>query len=65
MEEEFAAMAQSQAIKRVEVPEDLVGALSFLTSDDAGFITGQTLICGWRQGEDGSCSGGASQAARR
>jgi NAD(P)-dependent dehydrogenase (short-subunit alcohol dehydrogenase family) len=43
MEEEFAAMAQSQAIKRVEEPEDLVGALSFLTSDDAGFITGQTL----------------------
>jgi NAD(P)-dependent dehydrogenase (short-subunit alcohol dehydrogenase family) len=43
MEEEFAAVAQMQAIKRVEVPEDLVGALSFLTSDDAAFITGQTL----------------------
>jgi len=43
MEEEFAAIAQTQAIKRVEVPEDLVGALSFLTSDDAGFVTGQTL----------------------
>jgi NAD(P)-dependent dehydrogenase (short-subunit alcohol dehydrogenase family) len=25
------------------VPEDLVGAVSFLTSDDAAFITGQTL----------------------
>jgi NAD(P)-dependent dehydrogenase (short-subunit alcohol dehydrogenase family) len=25
------------------VPEDLVGTLSFLTSDDAAFITGQTL----------------------
>jgi NAD(P)-dependent dehydrogenase (short-subunit alcohol dehydrogenase family) len=24
------------------VPEDLVGALSFLTSDDAAFMTGQT-----------------------
>jgi (S)-1-phenylethanol dehydrogenase len=43
MEEEFAAIAQTQAIKRVEVPEDLVGAVSFLTSDDAAFITGQTL----------------------
>lgn len=43
MEEEFAAGAQMQAIKRVEVPEDLVGAVSFLTSDDAAFMTGQTL----------------------
>jgi NAD(P)-dependent dehydrogenase (short-subunit alcohol dehydrogenase family) len=43
MEEEFRAVASLQAIKRVEVPDDLVGALSFLTSDDAAFITGQTL----------------------
>jgi NAD(P)-dependent dehydrogenase (short-subunit alcohol dehydrogenase family) len=43
MDEEFAAVAQQQAIKRVEVPDDLVGAVSFLTSDDAAFITGQTL----------------------
>jgi NAD(P)-dependent dehydrogenase (short-subunit alcohol dehydrogenase family) len=43
MEEEFAAVAQMQAIKRVEVPEDLAGAVSFLTSDDAAFMTGQTL----------------------
>jgi NAD(P)-dependent dehydrogenase (short-subunit alcohol dehydrogenase family) len=43
MEEEFAAVATLQAIKRVEVPDDLVGALSFLTSDDAAFMTGQTL----------------------
>ena len=43
MEEEFIAVAQMQAIKRVEVPEDLVGAVSFLTSDDAAFMTGQTL----------------------
>ena len=43
MEEEFAAIAQTQAIKRVEVPDDLVGTLSYLTSDDAAFITGQTL----------------------
>src|SRR5271169_4646249 len=43
MDEEFTAVAGLQAIKRVEVPEDLVGALSFLTSDDAAFMTGQTL----------------------
>lgn len=43
MDEEFTAVAQMQAIKRPEVPEDLVGAVSFLTSDDAAFITGQTL----------------------
>ena len=43
MDEEFEAVAQMQAIKRVEVPEDLVGAVSFLTSDDSAFMTGQTL----------------------
>ncbi|HUI12409.1 MAG TPA: SDR family oxidoreductase [Xanthobacteraceae bacterium] len=43
MEEEFAAVAGLQAIKRPEVPDDLVGAVSFLTSDDAAFMTGQTL----------------------
>ena len=32
-----------QAIKRPEVAEDLLGVLSFLTSDDAAFMTGQTL----------------------
>ncbi len=43
MEDEFLSVAQMQAIKRVEEPDDLVGAISFLTSDDAAFITGQTL----------------------
>jgi NAD(P)-dependent dehydrogenase (short-subunit alcohol dehydrogenase family) len=43
MDEEFTAIAGLQAIKRIEVPDDLVGALSFLTSDDAAFMTGQTL----------------------
>jgi NAD(P)-dependent dehydrogenase (short-subunit alcohol dehydrogenase family) len=43
MEDEFVANAQMQAIKRPEVPDDLVGTVSFLTSDDAAFITGQTL----------------------
>ena len=43
MDDEFSAVAGLQAIKRVAVPNDLVGALSFLTSDDAAFMTGQTL----------------------
>ena len=44
MDAEFDAVAQQfQAIKRVEAPDDLVGTVSFLTSDDAAFITGQTI----------------------
>jgi NAD(P)-dependent dehydrogenase (short-subunit alcohol dehydrogenase family) len=39
----FDIMAHSQSIKRSEVATDLVGAVSFLASDDAAFITGQTL----------------------
>ena len=31
------------ASKNVAKPEDLVGMLSFLTSDDAAFVTAQTL----------------------
>jgi NAD(P)-dependent dehydrogenase (short-subunit alcohol dehydrogenase family) len=47
--ERFAHVANAQAIKRTELPEDLVGTLSFLTSDDAAFITGQTIYVdgGW------------------
>jgi NAD(P)-dependent dehydrogenase (short-subunit alcohol dehydrogenase family) len=43
MEDEYAQAASMQAIKRPEVPADLVGTISFLTSDDAAFITGQTI----------------------
>ena len=35
---------QTRAIQRDETPEDLVGAVSFLASADAAFITGQTLV---------------------
>jgi NAD(P)-dependent dehydrogenase (short-subunit alcohol dehydrogenase family) len=38
-----AGPSRLQAIYRVEVPDGLAGALSFLTSDDAVFMTGQTL----------------------
>ncbi len=43
-DDQFEMVAQTQqAIKRTAVPEDIVGALAFLTSDDAAFMTGQTL----------------------
>ena len=38
------ASRASRAITRDERPEDLVGAVSFLASADAAFITGQTLV---------------------
>ncbi|MBP8672197.1 MAG: SDR family oxidoreductase [Sphingobium sp.] len=33
-----------QAIKRTGVPEDMVGAVAFMISDDAAFMTGQTMV---------------------
>ena len=33
-----------QAIKRLGAPEDITGAILFLTSDDAAFITGQGIV---------------------
>lgn len=33
-----------RSIKRVEYPEDLVGAVIFLTSNESDFITGQTIV---------------------
>jgi 3-oxoacyl-[acyl-carrier protein] reductase len=38
------AHALRRAIQRVQVPADLVGAVVFFASDDAAFITGQTLV---------------------
>ena len=43
IDEEFELVAQTQSIKRVEVPDDLIGTASYLTSDDAAFVTGQTI----------------------
>jgi 3-oxoacyl-[acyl-carrier protein] reductase len=42
-DEQLAQQRQSRAIQRDQQPQDLVGAVSFLASDDASFITGQTL----------------------
>lgn len=46
----FDMLAQQQAIKRTETPDDLVGPIAFLSSDDAAFLTGQTIVVdgGWR-----------------
>ena len=38
-----APTVQSRAIKRDMVPEDLVGMLLFLASEDSDFVTGQTF----------------------
>ena len=34
----------SRALKREEVPDDLVGAVIFLASHDSDFMTGQTMV---------------------
>ncbi len=44
LSEMYDVIAQSQAIHRTQVPGDLAGALSFLVSDDAAFVTGQTIV---------------------
>jgi NAD(P)-dependent dehydrogenase (short-subunit alcohol dehydrogenase family) len=35
---------EQQAIKRLGEPEDITGAVLFLTSDDAAFMTGQVMV---------------------
>jgi 3-oxoacyl-[acyl-carrier protein] reductase len=42
-EEYLAPRRQARAIKRDQYPEDLVGAVVFLSSADSDFMTGQTL----------------------
>jgi NAD(P)-dependent dehydrogenase (short-subunit alcohol dehydrogenase family) len=44
IEEAFDLVAKNQAIKRHQTPDDLVGVVAFLTSDDAAFMSGQTLV---------------------
>jgi 3-oxoacyl-[acyl-carrier protein] reductase len=36
--------ATERSLKRVQVPDDLVGAVIFLASDDSAFMTGQLLV---------------------
>ncbi len=43
-EERYQRTAQERALRREMVPEDLVGPLVFLCSDDAAMVTGHTLV---------------------
>jgi NAD(P)-dependent dehydrogenase (short-subunit alcohol dehydrogenase family) len=43
-EEQKRSTWEQQAIKRLGEPEDVTGAVLFLTSDDAAFITGQAIV---------------------
>ena len=38
------AAVASRALKRIQTPQDIVGAVLFMLSDEAAFITGQTLV---------------------
>jgi NAD(P)-dependent dehydrogenase (short-subunit alcohol dehydrogenase family) len=42
-DDDYRDVANRQAIKQPQQPHDLVGTVSFLTGDDAAFLTGQTL----------------------
>ncbi|CAN5416851.1 SDR family NAD(P)-dependent oxidoreductase [soil metagenome] len=43
-DEERRTVWQSQAIKRLAEPEDILGPIMFLTSEDAAFITAQAIV---------------------
>jgi len=43
-EEHFALVRSRQALPRSGEPDDIAAAVAFLASDDAAFITGQTLL---------------------
>ncbi len=42
-EQRWNDYAQKQILKRIQMPDDLDGVVAFLLSDDAKFITGQTI----------------------
>ncbi|MBS0245052.1 MAG: glucose 1-dehydrogenase [Proteobacteria bacterium] len=44
IEEEQVKVRNTRAFKRDAYPEDLIGALIFLASDDSNFVTGQSLV---------------------
>jgi len=43
-EEQKRSTWEQQAIKRLCDPEDVTGAVLFLTTDDAAFITGPAIV---------------------
>lgn len=42
--EHFAHVMSRQAVQRAGQPDDIASAVAYLVSDDAGFMTGQTLL---------------------
>ena len=45
MDEKYiASIAESRALKRNQVPQDLVGTMVYLCSSDSDFVTGQTIV---------------------
>ena len=40
----FETRMQARSLKRLEGPQDLVGAVLFLCSTDSDFMTGQTMV---------------------
>jgi NAD(P)-dependent dehydrogenase (short-subunit alcohol dehydrogenase family) len=48
-EEQKRSTWEQQPIKRLGEREDVTGAVRFLTSDDAAFITGQAIVVGGGQ----------------
>ena len=41
---QYESRAQNRSLKRIEMPQDLVGSIIFLCSSDSDFVTGQTLV---------------------
>ena len=62
-DEQKRATWEQQAIKRMEEPGDVTGAVLFLTSDDAAFITGQAIVVDG--GSIASASASITQRKRR
>jgi NAD(P)-dependent dehydrogenase (short-subunit alcohol dehydrogenase family) len=44
MADRLERSAQNLVVKRVPVPDDVVGAVLFLSSEDSSFVTGQTIM---------------------
>ncbi len=42
--EQRSAFIAQRSLPRAQIPEDLGGVVSFLISENAGFMTGQSLI---------------------